>query len=293
VVKFSNYLKQKGQGIVEYALLLAFIVGIAMMLNGTNLGGAIKGVFDDAAAVLAGEEKPVAAKDWGHMQPTDYFDEETRLERYDADQQALANLAGLFLNKSKDEVKAILGLKANDQAPTNGTYLGYFVKDDEGKMHFLTRTLALSDDDFSGSITKGTVTRNYNDRVFNWMQGDYGTWGDSGAYQLSYDPTNNYMVSDYVHEQINQGINYWQSENYSPPTGGNGVKLNLHYDSDGRVDKARIAIDQLSQDKSSSSDDKSLYGARNNGNKMLSNGMEVTVTRGQENYEVTRQFKNL
>ena len=31
--------KQKGQGIVEYALLLAFVVGIAMMLNGANLGG--------------------------------------------------------------------------------------------------------------------------------------------------------------------------------------------------------------------------------------------------------------
>ena len=47
-------LKQKGQGIIEYALLLAFVVGIAMMLNGTNLGNAVKGVFDDVAAVLGG-----------------------------------------------------------------------------------------------------------------------------------------------------------------------------------------------------------------------------------------------
>ena len=49
--------KQKGQGIVEYALLLAFIVGLAMMLNGANLGGAVKGVFDDVAMVLAGGEE--------------------------------------------------------------------------------------------------------------------------------------------------------------------------------------------------------------------------------------------
>lgn len=34
-----NYLDRKGQGIVEYALLLSFIVGLAMMLNGANLGG--------------------------------------------------------------------------------------------------------------------------------------------------------------------------------------------------------------------------------------------------------------
>ena len=48
-----NYLDRKGQGIVEYALLLSFIVGLAMMLNGANLGGAVKDVFDDVSNVLA------------------------------------------------------------------------------------------------------------------------------------------------------------------------------------------------------------------------------------------------
>lgn len=48
--------RHKGQGIIEYAILLAFIVGIAMMLNGADLGGTVKGVFDDVANVLAGSE---------------------------------------------------------------------------------------------------------------------------------------------------------------------------------------------------------------------------------------------
>ena len=54
MVKVLKYLErnQKGQGIVEYALLLAFIVGIAMMLNGANLGNAVKGVFDDTAELM-------------------------------------------------------------------------------------------------------------------------------------------------------------------------------------------------------------------------------------------------
>ena len=58
MVKAVSYLKQKqkGQGIVEYALLLAFVVGIAMMLNGVNLGSAIKGVYEDVANVLFGSE---------------------------------------------------------------------------------------------------------------------------------------------------------------------------------------------------------------------------------------------
>lgn len=64
LVNISKSLKQKGQGIVEYAILLAFIVGLAMMLNGTNLGGAVKGTFDSVADLLAsfngGKTKVVA-----------------------------------------------------------------------------------------------------------------------------------------------------------------------------------------------------------------------------------------
>lgn len=58
VSKTLAYLKRKrkGQGIVEYALLLAFVVGIAMMLNGANLGSAVAGVYDNVANVLFGSE---------------------------------------------------------------------------------------------------------------------------------------------------------------------------------------------------------------------------------------------
>lgn len=45
--KLRDIVKQKGQGIVEYALILAFVVGIAIMLNGSNISGAVKGVFED------------------------------------------------------------------------------------------------------------------------------------------------------------------------------------------------------------------------------------------------------
>ena len=54
--KIKNITKQKAQGIVEYALLLAFVVGIAMMLSGADLGDAITGVFDNVANVLAGSK---------------------------------------------------------------------------------------------------------------------------------------------------------------------------------------------------------------------------------------------
>ena len=46
----NRYLSQKAQGIVEYALILAFVVVVAAVLTSDNgLSEAIKGVFSNAA----------------------------------------------------------------------------------------------------------------------------------------------------------------------------------------------------------------------------------------------------
>ena len=52
----SRLKSEKGQGIVEYALLLAFVVAIAGVALSTDngLGKAIKGVFDNTANTLSG-----------------------------------------------------------------------------------------------------------------------------------------------------------------------------------------------------------------------------------------------
>ena len=45
----NRYLSQKAQGIVEYALILAFVVVVAAVLVGDNsLGSAIKDIFGAA-----------------------------------------------------------------------------------------------------------------------------------------------------------------------------------------------------------------------------------------------------
>ena len=103
--------KQKGQGIVEYALLLAFIVGLAMMLNGANLGGAVKDTFDKVVAVLGGSENKQltyaeALSKWGKAEDSAFTDDNAA-ERLLADQQALANIANFFIDKDKDFIKSI------------------------------------------------------------------------------------------------------------------------------------------------------------------------------------------
>ncbi len=50
----NRYLSQKAQGIVEYALILAFVVVLAIVLtNSGGLSGAIKNVFNDTANQVA------------------------------------------------------------------------------------------------------------------------------------------------------------------------------------------------------------------------------------------------
>lgn len=50
----NRYLSQKAQGIVEYALILAFVVGIAIALtsNDTGLKDAIEGLFKNTSTKL-------------------------------------------------------------------------------------------------------------------------------------------------------------------------------------------------------------------------------------------------
>ncbi|MCR5177122.1 MAG: hypothetical protein K6C05_09780 [Anaerovibrio sp.] len=48
-----RYLAQKGQGMVEYALILAFIVGIAAYMTSSNgIGSAIKTTFSNVTSTL-------------------------------------------------------------------------------------------------------------------------------------------------------------------------------------------------------------------------------------------------
>lgn len=48
----NRYMSQKAQGIVEYALILAFVVAIAIFITtgDGSLKNAIKGVFSDTAS---------------------------------------------------------------------------------------------------------------------------------------------------------------------------------------------------------------------------------------------------
>lgn len=52
--KIKTKLSQKGQGMVEYALIIAFVAAIAAVALNSNLGDAVKNAFTKAATAING-----------------------------------------------------------------------------------------------------------------------------------------------------------------------------------------------------------------------------------------------
>ena len=114
--KIRTIIKQKGQGIVEYALLLAFVVGIGMMLSSSNLGGSLHYLFDDVAFVLEGESDTTYVEyftDWKRKRTAELENVSNR-RRLDADQKALAFIASQFLDTTPARVKELMGIYSNN-----------------------------------------------------------------------------------------------------------------------------------------------------------------------------------
>ena len=138
----------------------------------------------------------------------------------------------------------------NDGTNFVNNALGWVVQTSDG-MHFITHELSSSADD-TYTFTNGTkaYTKNYNDQVLSWLQGDYSGTG-------SYDPSNRSLVSDYAVNQYDRlAAGTLSYANNGPAVGGNGVKLRVEYDKPDKNDtsmwtvkSAKVVIDPGSQSK--------------------------------------------
>jgi hypothetical protein len=280
--RIRRTIREKGQGLTEYVLILAFIAGIAFMMFGGNgsLKGTVVGTLTETVRILGGlfDEKT----DWGNPANRDSFSDSNQEERYQHDQKMLENLANFFMDMKKEDVDKLLeGVgNTNSTANSDNIWLGNIVRDNKGDVHFLTRQVKVDQNDsdpLTGKMTinDGSYLYNYNDRVLNWMQGDY---GNNGSYNLDYSSSYNYLVSDYAMGQFERTNYNWNKLSFHNDTGANGVKLKLGYTKDNNgnvvVDKVRITVDQLSRNPQNNSS--SAYSSG------YSNGLEVTVKKGQD-----------
>ena len=239
MIQFREFFNRKGQGIVEYAVLLAVIVGLAVLLNDGSISGEVKGSFDSVAALFRGEDVQgqgqsgyVALNKRGKNQLHDYTTGQDLVDdslRIEADQQSLVNIAGFFMGKTKEEVKAAIGDYGTN---TQGTLLlDYRDWTEEGGYTNGDIKTGLNDN------TKWSTPKDAtNQRIYNWMQGDYGANGYNSDY--NYDAGTRYLVSNYMinpNEATPQGENAKWIDNRS-------VRVVLTYDSNGKVSESRAYI---------------------------------------------------
>lgn len=229
MVNVLEYLKrkQKGQGIVEYALLLAFVVGIAMMLNGTNLGGAVKGVFDDVAMVLGGgsKNKYAAAFDKWHDKSKEWLIANTSSEeRYEADKQALQNIADFLIGKTDQEL-IDYGIDTSYNRYKNNNW-------NEG-----ARIFADFDVENGNQLTyyKGGLK---DDQVLNWM---YGSTYDNSANIISRETV--------IDPRTYSSARYFYSDGMIADIGNTEKKVMVHvsFGDDGKVTTSRVWVETHNQ----------------------------------------------
>ena len=122
-------IREKGQGLTEYVLIIAFIAGVAMMMFGGNgsLKGTVVGTFTETVRILAGlfsenDGYVTASKDtyrdkfkvWSKLSSEDLKREASSEERLRIDQEGLALIGNFFLGLTKAEVAARMGVGVKD-----------------------------------------------------------------------------------------------------------------------------------------------------------------------------------
>ena len=273
MIKINRFLNKKGQGVVEYAVLLAFVVGLAVMLNSGNPGDGVKGSFDNIVALFRGEDVQgkgqsgyVALNKRGKNQLHDYttgqdlVDDKLRIE---ADQQSLANIAEFFIGKSRDEVKSALS-GSDGTNPSDGVnILDYKDWTEEGSYTAGDIKTGLSDCKDSVAVDRT------NGRIYNWMQGDYG--GANGYNSdYNYDSGTRYLVSNYM---INP--NEATPNSNAKWIDNRTVRVVLTYDSNNQVSESRVYITRGERTKPNS-------GIRE---------LDVTATKGSDGKTSWKQTK--
>lgn len=250
--KIKKTITEKGQGLTEYVLILAFIAGIAFVMFGGegDFKGTLVDTFNKANRTLAGlfGEK----FDWGHANP-DTFNSSNSAERLAYDQEQLGNLGDFFIGKTRKEIADNYFNNIGNAEKDGGIMVGWFQKDENQNTIFVPQSYKAEANS-----------------IFDLMQ-------DGIRDGSNYDPTNQYLVSDYVRYQ------------YTQPSGngaaaGNGVRIKFEYDKSAGANKQNqwvvtkviIANDRNSQ----------------NNNGLNSSGLEITIDSNHTKTPTSTQLHN-
>ena len=217
--------RQNGQGIVEYALLLAFILAIAIAMQGSGIDEAISNTFARVAHALGVETE---RQGWSTQSAADLIaDTGSSAERLAADQDFLSKIGKHFLGMTKSDFQKALNVSDgdlnginNNKTDNSGILLGNFTE--EYKDGVLTTKFSINERNQQGQYHTPNTAQLYN-------------WG-LGLNSGTYDSSQRYLVSDFA---VNSAATVART--------GAGIKItNVSYDSSGKVSSLVVAINPKS-----------------------------------------------
>jgi len=208
--------RQKGQGIVEYALLLAFILAIAVAMQGSGIDSAIANTFTRVAQALGVETE---ADRWATSKASDLLADTASAEaRLASDRDFLSNIGKHFIGMDKQTLASILNVNEGklNNIGNGGILLGHFTEDID---------------------SEGNLVQTNFDNQISASGNDLFNWATKSPEGTAYDSTRRYLVSDYA---LSNSQEYYN--NGSAKT-GNGIKImNIGFDSDGKVTSVNLAV---------------------------------------------------
>ncbi len=245
--KSISIFNEKGQGLVEYTLILAFCASLYMGANYEDFKQSIRTIYDNVVAVNVtkvyglGDVYVMALDAWGKKTRSELA-EVPDAHRLNADQQALVNIGKVFIGKSltPSDVKALI-------KPGDNSYNDNYLLD--GKEVVIFNYL----DDSSKDISTGYKGDSRAPQTIHWMQGDYGTQNPDGSYSYTtdgFDNTTRFFYSDCMMKdksQVDWGNDQW----------GNDRTIRVSFtfkDEDGKkvVDSVRVRVNRGDQNKANS-----------------------------------------
>ena len=189
LMKLQKILRgEKGQSLVEWALVALFVVGIVYMFRDSNILSQVTKSYNGVGSYLSSTStSEQAINKYGTLSNSALRAAVSNQERIAMDDTTLRNIAGAFLGKTQTEIRAMLMSQPNWNAKYNPNNLG------QGTLLFDYYINSTGDGE-NGSVKtrfdNGVVAK---DNLVNWMQGNYTQYSSTQKEMTS---ENRYFFSD-------------------------------------------------------------------------------------------------
>ena len=218
---------EKGQSLTEWCLVALLALGVFLLFRESSLLTQAKNTYDNVGSYLSGTTKTAQnLSKYGTISNTELM-QVANEERISLDQKTLENLAGAFIGKTKNEIRAMLIKDPNFNKYDAGKELN------QGNLLFDYYIEKTGDGEDGAVQTRFGNTMVSTDNLLNWMQGNY----------TSFDTKNNALTMDnrlFYSNDVIDPSGVMNGTVHEEGTYAVSVRCTFNFDKSGKVESVQI-----------------------------------------------------